>query len=105
MHGRRAVRKCNGKNIKNTNPIVDLSFFLTASPHGLVDNNALIEIKCLALAKIMSLEDEIISQKIKSCEIKNEQLHLKRNHNYYYQLHRQLFISCKLYCYFCIWTL
>lgn len=94
-----------GKNIKNAGLIVDHGLsFLAASPDGLVDNNALIEIKCPASAKSMSPEDGIATKKIK-CEIKDGQLHLKRNHNYYYQVQGQLHISNRLYCYFCIFVL
>jgi len=55
--------------------------FLTASPDGLVDNNTLVEINCPVSAKSMSPEDGITTKKIKSSEIKDGQLHLKRNHN------------------------
>lgn len=99
------LEKVIGKKIKNSGLIVDYSLpFLAASPDGLVGNNALVEIKCPASAKGMNPEDGIISNKIKSCEIKNGQLYLKRNHNFYYQVQGQLHIACKLYCYFCIWT-
>lgn len=99
------LQKVIGKNIKNAGLIVDHGLsFLAASPDGLVDNNAFVEIKCPASAKSMSPEDGISMKKIKCCEIKDGQLHLKRNHNYYYQVQGQLHISNKLYCYFCIWT-
>jgi hypothetical protein len=54
---------------------------LAASSASLVDDNALVEIKCPASTKSMSPKDGITSQKIKSCEIKIGQLHLIQNHN------------------------
>jgi len=103
-HGQRTVKKSYWKKYKNACFIVDHGLsFLAASPDGLVDNNALVEIKCPASAKSMSPEDGISMKKIKCCEIKDGQLHLKHNHNYYYQVQEQLHISNKLYCYFCIW--
>lgn len=74
------------------------------SPDGLVDQDALVEIKCPATSKELTPEEAINSKKIKSCEIKNGNLFLKRNDNYYYQIQGQLHVSQRKYCYFCIWT-
>jgi len=78
--------------------------FLAASPDDLIENNAIVEIKCPASAKAITPEEGIFSKKIKYCKIKNGYLHLKRNENYFYQIQSQLHITCKNFCYFCICT-
>ncbi|KAE9542457.1 hypothetical protein AGLY_003318 [Aphis glycines] len=76
----------------------------TVSPDGLVELDALVEIKCPANAKDFTPEDAIKNKKIKSCFIKNGNLFLNRNDNYYYQVQGQLHVTNWMYCYFCIWT-
>lgn len=78
--------------------------FLAASPDGIIGDDSLLEIKCPAVAKELTPEEAINMGKIKSCLIKNGQLHLKRNDNYFYQVQGQLHISRRIYCYFCLWT-
>jgi len=85
--------------------MVDLNQpFLAASPDGLIESDSLVEIKCPASAKDMTPEEGINSKKIKSFNILDEKLHLKRTDNYYYQVQGQLHITRRMYCYFCIWT-
>lgn len=99
------LEKILGKKIEAVGLIVDLNLpFLAASPDGLIENDALVEIKCPASSKLMTPAEGIFTKKIKSCEIINGNLHLKRNDNYYYQVQGQLHITRKMYCYFCIWT-
>lgn len=78
--------------------------FLAVSPDGLIELDALVEIKCPASAKDFTPEDAIKNKKIKSCVIKNGNLFLNRNDNYYYQIQGQLHVTNRIYCYFCIWT-
>ncbi|CAI6371889.1 unnamed protein product [Macrosiphum euphorbiae] len=78
--------------------------FIAASPDGILDDESLVEIKCPASANELAPEDAIQNNKIKCCSIKDGQLYLKRNDNYYYQVQGQLQISQKTYCYFCVWT-
>lgn len=93
------------KKIQPAGLFVDINVpFFAASPDGIIDDDSLVEIKCPASAKDFTPEDAIINKEIKSCSIKNDQLFLKRNDNYYYQIQGQLHISQKNYCYFCIWT-
>lgn len=96
------------KKIQPVGLIVDLNQpFLAVSPDGLVESiesDSIVEIKCPASAKNMTPENAISNKKIKSCEIKNGKLHLKRNDNYFYQVQGQLHVSRKTFCYFCIWT-
>uniref|UniRef100_A0A2S2NPH1 YqaJ viral recombinase domain-containing protein n=1 Tax=Schizaphis graminum TaxID=13262 RepID=A0A2S2NPH1_SCHGA len=103
-----AIKQLENKINKKIVPsglMVDLNQpFLAASPDGLIGSDSLVEIKCPASAKDMTPEEGIISKKIKSCEILDDKLHLKRNHNYYYQVQGQLHIARRMNCYFCIWT-
>jgi len=60
--------------------------FIAASPDGILDDESLVEIKCPASAKELAPEDAIQNNKIKCCSIKDGELFLKRNDNYYYQV-------------------
>jgi hypothetical protein len=84
---------------------VDMNLpFLAASPDGIIGDDSLVEIKCPASAKELSPVEAVTIGKIKSCLVNNGQLQLKRSDNYYYQVHGQLYISQRMYYYFCQWT-
>ncbi|XP_050510167.1 uncharacterized protein LOC126886977 [Diabrotica virgifera virgifera] len=78
--------------------------FLGASPDGLIGDQALIEIKCPLSIKEHTPTDGIISKKISFAELINGELHLKRNHNYYFQIQGQLAITDRQFGYFLIWS-
>jgi len=63
-----------------------------------------VEIKCPFSAKNVSPKEAIENKIIKCCVLENNELHLKTNDNYYYQIQGALHISRRDYCYFCIWT-
>ncbi|KAI4454827.1 exonuclease phage-type/recb c-terminal domain-containing protein [Holotrichia oblita] len=87
------VRRC-GFFIDEDNP------FLGASPDGLVGNNGLIEVKCLySVNKLMENHKKNVCY-----NIRDSQIQLKRNHNYYYQIQGQLNITKKEFCDFIIFT-
>jgi len=78
--------------------------FLATYFADLVENNTLVEIKCPAPAKVITPEG-ILSTKIKSCEIKNGDLYLKKKVIInLYQIQSQLHVTRKNFWYFCIWT-
>lgn len=78
--------------------------FLAASPDGLIGNDAIIEIKCPYSAKDLSPDDAQKQNKLKFMEIESENLILKKNHNYYFQVQGQLHITQRNLCYFVVWT-
>ncbi|XP_063234908.1 uncharacterized protein LOC134537900 isoform X3 [Bacillus rossius redtenbacheri] len=79
--------------------------FLAATPDGLVDEDVIVEVKCLPSVKDRKLVDAVQDKKSSVClELKNHQLRLKRNHKYYYQVQGQLNISGRRYCDFVVLT-
>lgn len=71
--------------------------FLAVSPDGLIELDALVELKCPASAKDFTPEEAITNKKIKSCIIKNGNL-INRNDNYYYQIQGQLHVTNRMFC-------
>ncbi|XP_054257775.1 uncharacterized protein LOC128982793 [Macrosteles quadrilineatus] len=80
--------------------------FLAASPDGVVGEEDIVEVKCPKSAELLTIPEAV--KQIKSfclapCKSSND-IKLKRNHNYYYQVQGQLHISNKRRCYFVVWT-
>nr|CAI5820387.1 unnamed protein product [Callosobruchus analis] len=61
-------------------------FYLGASPDGLVGEHDILEIKCPYSIVKMSSTEAILKGKIKFANLVDNSLHLKRNHDYYYQI-------------------
>lgn len=81
------------------------NYYLGASPDGLIiESNSLIEIKCPYVISKMPPTKGIEERKIKFAELIFNKLHLKRNHNYYYQIQGQLALANKQMCYFVVWS-
>jgi hypothetical protein len=78
--------------------------FLAASPDGLIDQDAILEIKCPYAARNMEVEDAVKKKIIDYCYIENNNVKLKDNHNYMYQIQGLLEITNREYCYFFIYT-
>lgn len=78
--------------------------YLAASPDGLIDDDAIIEIKCPYKARNMCPEDAITQKLIQFATFDNGTFRLKRTDKYYFQLQGQLFVSGKHDCYFIVWT-
>lgn len=76
-----------------------------ASPDGLIEDDAIVEVKCPKTASKMHPKEAIEQKIINFCTL-DENLHmqLKRNHNYYYQVQGQLHITQRSLCYFVFWT-
>lgn len=78
--------------------------FLGASPDGLVDDNGIIEIKCPFSAKeFRTVLEAAQNRKVTGCAVYNNQLVLKTNSNYYYQIQGQLEVTNRDFCLFCVW--
>nr|XP_022901404.1 uncharacterized protein LOC111414324 [Onthophagus taurus] len=83
----------------------DEEYFLAASPDGVVGNDAIIKIKCPYTARDMTVEEAIEQKKLDYASLTERgEIILKENHNYMYQVQRQLHLSGRDVCYFIIWT-
>lgn len=78
--------------------------YIACSPDGLVNNDAVIEIKSSEKSGNLSPIDAVIQRKIDYCELKNGTIKLKRNHNYFYQVQGLLHITKRQLCYFLVYT-
>ncbi|KAJ8984108.1 hypothetical protein NQ317_017317 [Molorchus minor] len=78
--------------------------FLAASPDGLIEENAIIEVKCPYKAKELTPEEAINKNLIQYATIENGAFTLKRSDHYYYQVQGQLFVTGRQFCYFVVWT-
>ncbi|XP_072375400.1 uncharacterized protein [Diabrotica undecimpunctata] len=79
---------------------------LAATPDGIVDDNSLLEVKCLLKVHKSgkSLLEAVETLKNMPLENKNGTLQLKKNHYYMYQIQGQLNIARKDYCYFVVYV-
>ncbi|XP_050306168.1 uncharacterized protein LOC126743213 isoform X2 [Anthonomus grandis grandis] len=78
---------------------------LAASPDGLVGSRGLVEVKCPSTASAISPTEAINKKIIKFATLdENGQMHLKQNHDYFYQIQGQLHITKRDFCYFILWT-
>lgn len=84
--------------------VYDLYPYLAASPDGLINDDAIIEVKCPYSARMFSPEEATVKKCIKFCEIHEGRLKLKQKDNYMYQIQGQLNITKREKCYFVIWT-
>ena len=91
-----------------------------ASPDGLVLDTSdvdhsdvdhpcgLLEIKCPACGETTSLIDLCTKAQYKPStfflQYRNREFHLKRTHDYYYQVQGQLYITARPWCDFVVWT-
>lgn len=93
------------KTVKTCGLFVDIKYgFLGASPDGLVDDDGIIEIKCPAVAAKLTPIEAILNKKVNFVDFTNNEIKLKQNHNYMYQIQGQLHITRKRVCYFVLWT-
>jgi len=77
---------------------------LAASPDGLIEDDGIIEIKYPYTIKDLTPENAIQCGKLKFATDVDGKLNLKTNDNYYYQIHGQLHITQRSYCYFILWS-
>ena len=76
--------------------------YLGASPDGIIDNDTILEVKCPFSGK-----NEMIApgEHFKFLKSENGELALNTQHDYYFQVQGQLFISKAKVCHFCVYTL
>lgn len=81
------------------------NFIFGASPDGVVGREFLVEVKCpRSILKLHPFE-AIKEKKIRFATLdENNQLLLKENHNYHYQIQGQLHITKRIACYFIVWS-
>ncbi|XP_074040945.1 uncharacterized protein [Leptinotarsa decemlineata] len=91
--------------VRKSGFFIDKTFyFLGANPDGLVNNDAIVEIKCPFNIKDMSQEERIRTNKIKFGKVENHTFVLNRKHNYYFQVQGQLAITKREKCFFVVWS-
>lgn len=92
--------------------IDDILSIVGATPDGVVDNDAIVEVKCPYSAFKMSVEDAIRQRKITFWQVerKNKKsnqlpkiLGLNKKHHWYYQVQGQLHITKRKKCFFVVW--
>lgn len=95
----------NGTHVNECGFFIDYEKpYLGASPDGLIGERGIVEIKCPQVAGNMSPKDAARKKVVKFMDILNDKLHLKRTHNYYFQVQGQLHITKREYCIFIVWT-
>ena len=84
--------------------------WIGASPDGIVndpssveDPRGLLEIKCPASAESTSLE-ELCGTSNFFLKYVDGKFHLKKSHDYYYQIQGQLHVTCRSWCDLVVWT-
>lgn len=101
--GIKAFTKLTMKVVKDCGLWLHKSGVLGASPDGLVDDNAIIEVKCPYTHRNSTIEEAVKDPKF--CLVKRGAGYcLKQSHHYWHQVQGQLFITGKQICYFVVWT-
>jgi hypothetical protein len=79
--------------------------FLAASPDSLIGAASIVEVKCPYSARDVTVKEGIETKKIDYCTLdKDENVILKSNHNYMFQIQGQLHITKRDTCYFIVYT-
>jgi len=95
---KKEIKTC-GLFIDSENP------YLGAFPDGLIDEDGLVEIKCLLSAEDLTAEEAIKTlPRLRAIFDRNNKNKLNRNHKYFYQIQGQLNITKRDYCIFVLWT-
>lgn len=77
--------------------------YLGASPDAVVDDSAIVEVKCSYSGKNEMVKPGAHFKYLMFDD--NENVVLKKSHNYYDQIQGQLYISKRKFCYFVVFTL
>lgn len=72
--------------------------YLGASPDGLVEDDGVVEVKCLPSIGNMTFEEAIAAKKNICLAFVDEKLSLKKTHDYFYQIQGQLAIANREFC-------
>lgn len=82
----------------------DELFFLGASPDGLIGEDTIVEIKCPSSAFHMNPNDAIRAGKIQLLAYQDQNIEIKKNVSWYYQIQGQLHVTKRNTCLFAFWT-
>ena len=92
--------KINGKTTPS-GLIVHPSFpYLAATPDALYGSDSVVEVKCPFAAR----DRQITPESVPYLTYVGNDLMLKQNHDYFYQVQGQMFCSSRSVCYFCVYT-
>lgn len=75
---------------------------LGASPDAVIDDNEIVEVKCPYSGRDQDIKPGACFKFLKYGD--DNKMVLKENHNYYFQIQGQLFISKRKYCHFVVYT-
>ena len=75
--------------------------FLASSPDRLVDINGIVEVKCPFVSK----DRPITTVTVPYLKLRDDELCLDQNHDYYYQIQGQLLCTGRQFCDFVVFTL
>ncbi|KAK5644635.1 hypothetical protein RI129_001761 [Pyrocoelia pectoralis] len=94
-----------GKKVKQSGLVIDKDYpFLACSPDGLIEENAVVEIKSSYKSGDASPLDAIRNGTIKYCVERDGKFYLRKTHSYYYQVQGLLHITRRELCYFTTYT-
>lgn len=102
----RCFEQITGKKVEKSGLVVHKSYpYLAASPDGIiVQENAIIEVKCPYKARESSVEEACQRKEITFATFEEGQLKLKKEDKFYYQVQGQLHVTGAICCYFVVWT-
>ena len=79
--------------------------YLGATPDGIIDEYGIVEIKCPSSCQQLSPEEAIISRTFNFWTLRNKLIFpINNKHKYYFQVHSQLHLAKRNYCFFVLWT-
>lgn len=81
---------------------------MAASPDGVIENEqgiqGIIEIKCPYSCRNITINEACTSVKSFCCQLYDDSVTLKHNHNYYYQIQGSMAITGAQWCDFIVWS-
>lgn len=80
--------------------------YLGATPDGLIGDDGILEIKCPSSCAKFTPEEAIKEKKFSffKFDIKNDEIIVNKNNNYFFQVQGQLHVTNRKYCLFVLWT-
>lgn len=107
LHEKEAISKYEEEHnvvVKECGLFIDNVYpFLGASPDGLVGDEGLVEVKCLPSVKA-PLKESVKEKKTLCLEINEEEISLKKKHNYFFQIQGQLNVTGRKWCDLIVYT-
>ncbi|KAL9987371.1 hypothetical protein ACROYT_G001665 [Oculina patagonica] len=101
-----AFKRLTGKNVQETGIWLDSSGILGASPDGIVDDETVLEAKCLYTERNLTIEEAVATSKSFCLEKAQDGngFALKKDHVYWDQVQGEMFFTQRKFCYFVVWT-